>query len=68
LGLPDPMLDKLTLDHDAADYEARAESDLAWATKATDPVLARIHFVLAALYLRRALAARTAAPGGSCGV
>ena len=62
------MLDKLALEHDAAGYEARAESDLAWATKVTDPGLARIHFALAALYLRRALAARAADPGGSYGV
>jgi hypothetical protein len=68
LGLTAPMLDKLALQHDAADYEARAESDLVWATKVTDPGLARIHLALAALYLRRALAARSADPSGSYSV
>ena len=60
------MLDKLALEH-AADYEARAETDLDWATKASDPGLAQIHFALAALYLRRALAFRAGQVDGALG-
>jgi hypothetical protein len=48
------------MEADVAFDEARAEANLASATHATDPGLARVHFALAGLYLRRALAAREA--------
>jgi hypothetical protein len=45
---------------DVAFYEERAEHDLDWATKAPDPGVARIHYALAGLYLRRAMRVRDA--------